>query len=297
MVRNGHAPIVTLPYRAGVGVPPGVEVLDFPGLLARARGHGVDPYSLRRPAFHMLITLTSGTLRCSLDFADHVLGPGDWLWVRPGQVQRYDSPLDAAEGRIVLFLPGFLDRATAERAGADLGVWRPAMVPADTERRSLRRLLDLLEHEYTAWDGRQGAGHVEVLRHLLAALVVRLASVHGSDGGPVAGGEPFLRFRSAVERDFTRSHRVEDYAARLGYSVRTLTRASQAGAGVGAKGYIDNRVLLEAKRLLVHTDQPAGVIGQLLGFPEATVFTKFFRRHTGRTPTAFRLTARLGSGS
>ncbi|GLX97120.1 AraC family transcriptional regulator [Herbidospora sp. NBRC 101105] len=288
MVRTGHAPIVTLPYRAGVGVPPGVEVLDFPGLLARAHGHGVDPYSLRRPGFHVLIALRSGTLRCSLDFADHVLGPGDWLWVRPGQVQRYDSPLDA-EGRIVLFLPGFLDRATAERAGADLGVWRPASVPADAERGSLRRLLDLLEHEYTAWDGRDG--HVAVLRHLLAALVVRLADVHGADGGPVAGGEAFLRFRSAVERDFTRSHRVEDYAAGLGYSVRTLTRASRAGAGVGAKGYIDDRVLLEAKRLLVHTDLPAGVIGLRLGFPEATVFTKFFRRHTGRTPTAFRLSS------
>ncbi|RCG25885.1 AraC family transcriptional regulator [Sphaerisporangium album] len=288
MVRNGHAPIVTLPYRAAVGVPPGVEVLGFPGLLARALGHGVDPYALRRPDFHVLIALRSGTLRCSLDFADHVLRPGDWLWVRPGQVQRYDSPLNAAGGRVVLFLPGFLDQATAEQAGTDRGVWRPASVPTDVERGSLWRLLDLLEHEYALWGGRQEERHVEVLRHLLAALVLRLAVVHGTDGEPVAGGEAFLRFQSAVEQDFTRSHRVEDYATRLGYSVRTLARASQAGAGVGAKGYIDNRVLLEAKRLLVHTDLPAGAIGQRLGFPEATVFTKFFRRHTGRTPTDFR---------
>jgi AraC-like DNA-binding protein len=64
-----------------------------------------------------------------------------------------------------------------------------------------------------------------------------------------------------------------------------------SGAGVGAKGCIDNRVLLEAKRLLVHTDLPAGAIGQRLGFPEATVFTKFFRRHTGLTPTGFRAAA------
>lgn len=288
MGKIGHGSIFTLPYRAGVGVPPGMEVLDFPRLLVRARSHGVDPYAPRRPDFHVLIAVLSGTVHCSLDFAEHVLHPGDWLWVRPGQVQRYDSSLDAAEGRIVLFLPGFLDQAVAEQAGADLGTWRPASSPVDAGQSSLRRLLDLLEHEYARWDGLRAERHAQVLRHLLSALVLRLAVVHGTDAEQAAGGEAFLRFQSAVEQDLTHSHRVEDYAARLGYSVRTLTRACQAAAGVGAKGYLDNRVLLEAKRLLAHTDLPAGTIGQRLGFPAATVFTKFFRRHTGLTPTGFR---------
>jgi hypothetical protein len=62
MTKNGHAPITALPYRAGVGVPPGVEVVDFRGLVDRAAGHHVDPYGLQRPEFHKLIAVRSGTL-------------------------------------------------------------------------------------------------------------------------------------------------------------------------------------------------------------------------------------------
>lgn len=81
---------------------------------------------------------------------------------------------------------------------------------------------------------------------------------------------------------------MEDYARKLRYSTRTLTRATIAATGSGAKRFIDDRVLLEAKRLLVHTDLSAAAIGERLGFPSATVFTKFFRQRVGRTPTAFR---------
>ncbi|MBB5896642.1 AraC family transcriptional regulator [Kutzneria kofuensis] len=289
MVRNGQHAIAALPYRAHVvGVPRGVKVNDFPGLLTRAAGHGVDPYGLKRPEFHVLVAVRTGTVRCSLDFTDHELAPGDWLWVRPGQVYRYNSGLDGVEGRIVLFLPGFLDGATAEVAGVDRGAWQPTSVPAEGEGDTLWQVLGLLEREYARWGERPSETQLEVLRHLLAVLVLRLAALRGTHGEPNVAGDAFLRFQTAVEQGFARTHRVEDYAAQLGYSVRTLTRATQTAVGCGAKRFIDDRVLLEAKRLLVHTDLPAASIGQRLGFPGATVFTKFFRQRTEQTPTEFR---------
>ncbi|MET7281777.1 AraC family transcriptional regulator [Kribbella sp. NPDC005582] len=288
MIKNGQLSITALPYRAGVGAPPGVEVLDFDRLLVRATGHGVDPYDLQRPEFHKLITVRSGELRCSLDFIDYTLGPGSLLWVRPGQVHRYDSDLGAADGRVVLFLPDLLSRTTAHLAGAELGIWQPASEPASAGRDSLAQILDLLEQEYARWSRQPSQLQVELLRHLLATLVLRLTALNGSPGGPDAGGDAFLLFREAVEERFSSTRRVDDYANQLGYSVRTLTRASLAAVGHGAKQYIDDRVLLEAKRLLVHTDLPAAAISHQLGFAGATIFTKFFRHRTGQTPTEFR---------
>ena len=282
MTKNGQQSITALPYRAGVGVPPGVEVIDFRDLTARASGHGVDPYGRQRPEFHKLIALRSGTLRCSLDFTEHELGPGSWLWARPGQVHRYDSDLAAADGRIIVFLPNFLDRTTAEIAGVDR-VRRQPTAGSDT----LWPVLDLLEDAYAQWGQQPSELQVELLRHLLAVLVLRLAAEHGIEQEPIEG-DAFPRFQAAVEQGFARSHRVVDYAAQLGYSVRTLTRASQAAVGVGAKRFIDDRILLEAKRLLIHTDLTAASIGVRIGFARATAFTKFFRQHTGRTPSEFR---------
>lgn len=282
MVKNGQPGILALPYRPGVGAPPGVEVVDFAGLAVRAAGHGVDPWRRQRPEFHKLIAVRSGTLRCSLDFTDHELRAGSWLWVRPGQVHRYDSDLRRAKGRVVLFLSGFLDGATAEIAGVD-------RVPASTEvdDDSLWPVLDLLDAAYVEWGQRPAEIQVELLRHLLAVLVLRLAAAYGTDREPVEG-DAFRRFQDAVERSFARTRRVADYAAELGYSVRTLTRASQSAVGRGAKRFIDDRVLLEAKRLLAHTDLGAAAVGQRVGFPDATTFTKFFRQHARQTPSEFR---------
>ena len=46
--------------------------------------------------------------------------------------------------------------------------------------------------------------------------------------------------------------------------------------------------VLEAKRLLAHTDLPIGRVGAAIGFPDAANFSKFFHLHTGQTPVAFR---------
>jgi AraC-like DNA-binding protein len=290
MVKNGQARILSVPYRAGVGVPPGVEVLDFPGLIARAQGHGIALYSAKRNEFHELIAVRSGLLRGSVDFTEHELTAGDWLWVRPGQVHQYGSDLRGVDGWVVLFPAAFLGTVTAEAAGADLGGRQPSRPLADAERAALWRTLELLDGEYRQWGELPPEIHVEVLRHLLSVIVLRLAHPRGEGVGE-GGGEAFLRLRRAVERDFAHTHRVEDYAARLGYSVRTLTRATQVAVGCGAKHFIDDRVLLEAKRLLVHTDLSAAAVGQRLGFPGAGVFTKFFRQRTDQTPAAFRIRA------
>lgn len=58
--------------------------------------------------------------------------------------------------------------------------------------------------------------------------------------------------------------------------------------GKGAKSVITDRIALEAKRLLVHTNRPIYLLAEGLGFEEATNFAKFFKRETGFTPIDFR---------
>jgi transcriptional regulator GlxA family with amidase domain len=58
--------------------------------------------------------------------------------------------------------------------------------------------------------------------------------------------------------------------------------------GMTAKAFIAARIVLEAKRLLVHTDLSVATIAEKLGFHEATNFSKFFRREADSTPAEFR---------
>ncbi|MFJ4778076.1 helix-turn-helix domain-containing protein [Streptomyces sp. NPDC088762] len=283
--------IAAVPYRPTPGTPPGIEVVPLDRLAERARSHGIDPYRPSRPVFHLLIHVRVGTIHCSVDFSTHAIGPEDWLWVRPGQVLQFLAPLEDTEGTAVVFPDGFLGDTTTALT-SDAGSIRSGhMTPAARQAESLCRILGALEDEYAHLSDLPLTAHIATMRHLLSVLLIRLGHLDGAAVMGGAAGEPFRRFREAVEQDFPRTRRVEDYAARLGYSVRTLTRATRAAAGCGAKRFIDDRVLLEAKRLLVHTGLTPAAIGDRVGFTHATAFSAFFRQHTGTTPTGFRALA------
>ena len=161
------------------------------------------------------------------------------------------------------------------------------------ERKALSTAVDHLTREFRADLRRPIDIHISVLRHLLACLVLNLAHAARPTSSPAfQPSEAYLRFRDAVERDFRHSRCLDDYARALGYSSRTLSRATLADAGVNAKEFIDRRVVLEAKRLLAHSQWPAARIATELGFSSATNFSKYFHKHTGAAPIAFRSTTR-----
>jgi AraC-like DNA-binding protein len=61
-----------------------------------------------------------------------------------------------------------------------------------------------------------------------------------------------------------------------------------AFCGKSTKQLIDERVVVEQKRLLVHTEISVKELAERTGFDEPTNLVKFFRHHTGQTPTEFR---------
>ncbi|MHC5908306.1 helix-turn-helix domain-containing protein [Streptomyces sp. S6] len=296
MVRTGQPAggrITDVGFAAPTGTPAGVEVLSLAALRERAPVRlGEGRLTLpQRPDFHHLVTLSAGRLRHTVDFTGHTLEPGAWLWVRPGQVHQWGD-LRHAEGTLVLFERDFLDPATVTAAGLDERHAPAHLTPVGEDRTALEFARAHLEHEFRALGRVPLEAHVLILRHLLGALVLRAAHIE-APGSPAAGpSEPYTRFRAAVDRDFARCRRVEEYARDLGYSARTLSRATLAADGVTAKEFVDRRVLLEARRLLAHSDESAAQIAGRLGFSSATNFGKFFHRHTGESPLGFRRTIR-----
>jgi AraC-like DNA-binding protein len=130
----------------------------------------------------------------------------------------------------------------------------------------------------------------ELLRQQLTVLLLRLMLLTGAEP---AGAEShtFAQFRRLLEAGHPRSRRVEDYADELNCSVRTLTRACLAVTGRTAKQVVDDRVALEARRLLACTQMSVAEVGRHLGFGEPTNFGRFFHREVGISPGQFRAEA------
>ncbi|GHK02297.1 transcriptional regulator [Streptomyces sp. Y2F8-2] len=244
---------------------------------------------VHRIDFHVLMLFTGGPVTHMVDFAEYQMTDGDLLWIRPGQVHRF-SRASEYRGTVLTMQPGFLPRATVEATGLYRYDLPPLLHPDPAQLAALRAALAQLRREYEDTTTLPLGLHTEVLRHSLTAFLVRLAHLATSSAEAARGqiDTTFTRFRDAVEKDFATNHSVSAYADALGYSRRTLVRAVRAATGQTPKGFIDKRVILEAKRLLAHTDLPIGRVGAAVGFPDAANFSKFFHQHTDTTPAAFR---------
>lgn len=285
MVDSGHAEIIGLGYENPGRRRLGLEVMTFAQLRDRTRQRvAASPI---RADFHQLTVVGSGRGTASVDFVPCDCRPGTVLHVRPGQVQRLpagpDGRLADLDAIVVLFTADFPPRLPS----LDLE-FGPAVLSAPLP---LIQSVAELESEYRRQD--ETALSVELLRQLLAVVLLRIARLpRPLDLGSAEGTEVFHAFRREVERSFTTTRDVQDYAARLGYAPRTLSRACVAATGKTAKQFLDARVTLEAKRLLVHTDLVIAAIGHAVGFREPTNFGKFFAREVGMTPGVFRATER-----
>jgi AraC family transcriptional activator of pobA len=141
--------------------------------------------------------------------------------------------------------------------------------------------------------GRSCPGHEFALQGWLAVLlanVLRLARQRPNATDQVTGRRQQLvaRFSQLVERRYRRSEPLTAYVAALHVSESRLRNACVAMTGRTPVQVLHARVLLEAKRQLLYTDEPVRRIAYALGFDDAAYFTRFFSRHAGLSPRAFR---------
>jgi len=273
-----------------------LEVEAMPIKDLRKRAPAAHFEQLQRADFYRLIGVLKGSTSPMVDFAHFSAQAGDWLLVRPGQVFRYDFSRPWA-GWLLVFRPDSLILAGRGRAMDEFDF--------------LRRVEDLdckhtLQEEQHGWmrrslrqmqlDGRlttEVSLRNELLRLALTGTLLRLSLWQSPETGPsVSQGNSsanFRRFRQLLERDFSMQHQVQHYASALGMSEKTLSRVCMAAAGAPAKALINQRLVLEAKRLLAHTTTAVQTIGSELGFEEATNFVKFFHKAAGVTPLGFRI--------
>ncbi|WP_329325764.1 AraC family transcriptional regulator [Streptomyces luteogriseus] len=244
---------------------------------------------VHRIDFHVVMLFGAGPVRHMVDFTEYEAMAGDLLWIRPGQVHRF-SRSSEYRGTVLTMQPGFLPRSTVEATGLYRYDLPPLLRPDAAQLAGLQAALAQLLREYEDNSTLPLSLHTAVLRHALTAFLLRLAHLAASSAQALRqrSDSTFTLFRDAVERDFATNHSVSAYADALGYSRRTLVRAVRAATGETPKAFIDKRVVLEAKRLLAHTELPIGRVGVAVGFPDAANFSKFFHQHTDQTPAAFR---------
>jgi AraC family transcriptional activator of pobA len=136
-------------------------------------------------------------------------------------------------------------------------------------------------------------GHGAAVEALLVTLLVgalRLTHEAESTQTPMRGAPAALvaRFREQVEARYRDETRVEAYAASLGVSAKRLRTACTQVAKVTPLRVVQDRLVLEAKRLMLYSNMTVAEAAYYLGFGDPAYFTRFFTRQCGASPRQFR---------
>ena len=98
----------------------------------------------------------------------------------------------------------------------------------------------------------------------------------------------FEQFIELVTEHHNQERGMAFYADKLCLTPKYLSKLVKLSSGRSAPDWIDSFVILEAKNLLKYSDKPIKEIVYLLNFPNQSVFYKFFKAHTGMTPSEYR---------
>jgi len=155
-------------------------------------------------------------------------------------------------------------------------------------QQDLNVMLDMIQREMDS----DSPAHDRAAQHYLGLLGVWLerqtVKAAADQPRPDAGRRLVARYTALLERDFRSGCGVAGLAAELKVTPTHLTRCCKQACGRSAHEILAERRIFEARRLLMETDHPVGLIGSSLGFASPAYFTRAFAQMTGHSPSAFR---------
>ena len=134
----------------------------------------------------------------------------------------------------------------------------------------------------------------EMLRILLKQIIIKCTRLwkqeHHVAGEQMRPEVEFSRtFSQLVEWHYTKHHTVAAYAELLHITPKALNKRITRYSNTTPNDVIKNRIMLEAKRLLAHTQLSSKEIAYKLGYDDISYFTRFFTKQAGTAPQSFKL--------
>lgn len=248
------------------------------------------PFPHKHSFYHLLV-VTAGKGWHEIDFQRYPLEAGRVFLMKPAQVHSWQID-KKAEGFVIEFEEE-LFKAHPSFAGKIEHLFQ--VLPDSLyieDKKEFNEILTLCRSLLKEYQSKPP--DYETLTSLeLFAFLVRLSRIKNLKLRPAAPAESFVtRFADLIERHYTRHHDVEFYASLLNITAKALTMKTSRLSGKSARAFIQDRLMLEARRQLAYSDLSISEIAARLGFEDANYFSRFFRLKTKRSPGAFRKKAK-----
>lgn len=242
--------------------------------------------------FFVLVLFTKGHGTHEIDFHSYPIRPGSVFLMYPGQTHHWEFSEDT-DGYVFFHTQEFYEFQYTDRSIHSFPFYYSAQNPPCLypEKAELKRLTDLFSGIYTEY---RGADFMKMQRigSLLDLLYIELSRMYlgkntAESPVPAAYTRKIRILETLIERYYVSEKAPSFYAEKMHVSAKHLNRMVKTSLRKTTSDLIAERVILEAKRLLVHSPHSFTETARELGYEDYAYFSRIFKQKTGVTPSEF----------
>ncbi|MFZ0597108.1 MAG: AraC family transcriptional regulator [Flavobacterium sp.] len=263
-----------------------IERLNFNDLSVAEKADFEDENQAHRHDRHSFFLLQEGTVSLEIDFQKYIIKPLSVIYIHPNQVHHTVT----AENVIVSCWA--INNENLNPEYLKLLEEMTPVKPLVLEQETFNIISDTVSLGLQFSKRKSDKLYHSLLKdtcNALIALVISQYSEQTKSTDKISRFEVITKdFREILEKHYTTNKRPAEYSEKLNISTSYLNECVKNTTGNSVSHYIQERVILEAKRLLYHSDQSVKEIASVLGYDDYAYFSRLFTKVTGMSALAFR---------
>jgi AraC family transcriptional activator of pobA len=228
-----------------------------------------------------MLALKKGTGDHEIDFTSHEICDNSVFFMRPGQVHQLTLKAGST-GFLMEFKNDFYSNQLLRKVSG--------MTYHHLDDNRFKKILSILTNIFQEYTGKQER-YQEVIKANLSILFIEL--VRQESKSPSTNVSPYTQerleeFLKLLEIHISGHKQVSKYAVMMSLSPYQLNAITKETLDKTCSEVIDEYIILESKRCLLATSSQVNQIADHLGYEDVSYFIRFFKKHTGFSPEAFR---------
>ena len=239
--------------------------------------------------FYLTVLFTKGSGTHEIDFNTYQIKPGSVFMMSPGQMHNWKFS-KGTDGYVFFHTKDFYNSGFTKASIDDYpffqSVHNPPTINLDkTHTKKLEPLFKELIQEH------KQQAHLKFEKiHALVNLIYVELSRHYFPTIQISKESYLMKIRTLenfIDQYYKTKKYPNEYASLMNLSEKHLNRMSKECLNKTTTELIAERIVLEAKRLLIHSKQTVSEIANELGYEDNSYFSRFFKKHAGQTPVQF----------
>ncbi len=247
-----------------------------------------EPMGAHRDDHYIFFVMEGGVASLMIDFHEIEFSPADLFYVLPGQVH-HRIKNEGAFGWFIAIDTMLVPPDYRSIFENQLLLQQPYQLD-DTRMRHCKSLLNILYEKYR--EDEQGTFYLSVVHSLLQSFLGIAAGCYSQTGDArmviSRPAQLAQQFKKLLVEHVRVLKSPSGYAAKLNVSESYLNESLKKVTGLSVSYWIQQEIMLEAKRLLYYSQFNVKEIAHTLGYDDHAYFSRLFKKAEGVTPLAFR---------